>query len=50
MTIYIAIACGLLVFSLMTLCFSSYGMRYDLVRRRVDRVFTNTQKAIIVDE
>lgn len=50
MTTYIAIAFGLLVFSLITLSFSSAGMRYDLVRRRVDRVFTNTQKAVIVDE
>lgn len=50
MTIYIAIACGLLVFSLITLSFSSYGMRYDLVRRRVDSVLTNTQKADIIDE
>ena len=50
MTIYIAIACGMLVFSLMTLSLSAYGMRYDLVRRRVDNVLTNIQKTDIIDE
>ena len=50
MTIYIAITCGMLVFSIITLSFSAYGMRYDLVRRRVDNVLTNIQKTDIMDE
>lgn len=50
MTIYIAITCGMLVFSIMTLSFSAYGMRYDLVRRRVDNVLTHIQKTDIMDE
>jgi hypothetical protein len=50
MTGYIAIVCGIFVFSVFTVFFSSYGAKYDLEQKRISNVLSNTQRDDYFDE